>query len=54
MKDVCGVQTNWAGIWLVNELIEKNYLSQDQLQGGSGYTRHFDECSGEVSLKFSR
>ncbi|EGG00963.1 family 18 glycoside hydrolase [Melampsora larici-populina 98AG31] len=50
MIDVCGVQTNWAGIWLVNELMEKGDLSADQLSGGNGYTRHFDECSGQPFL----
>ncbi|KAH9824715.1 family 18 glycoside hydrolase [Melampsora americana] len=49
-KDVCGVKTNWGGLWTVKELMEKGYLSQDQLQGGNGYKRYFDECSGTPFL----
>ncbi|KAH9824716.1 family 18 glycoside hydrolase [Melampsora americana] len=50
MIDVCGVQTNWGGLWLVKELMEKGYLSKDQLEGGKGYKRYFDECSGTPFL----
>lgn len=50
MKDVCGVQTPWGGLWLVKELTEKGWLSEDHSKGGQGYTRYFDKCSGTPFL----
>ncbi|EGF99973.1 family 18 glycoside hydrolase [Melampsora larici-populina 98AG31] len=50
MKDVCGVQTDWGGLWLVKEFTEKGYLSKDLLKGGNGYKRYFDKCSSTPFL----
>ncbi|KAG0147824.1 hypothetical protein CROQUDRAFT_106169 [Cronartium quercuum f. sp. fusiforme G11] len=50
MIDVCGVDTPRAGIWLVKELIEKGYLSEDQSKGQNGYKRTKDDCSGQSFL----
>ncbi|MBW0497083.1 hypothetical protein O181_036798 [Austropuccinia psidii MF-1] len=49
-KDICGQTTGWGGTWLVSELVENGILSEDQSSGGKGFTRYYDECSGEPFL----
>ncbi|KAI9614921.1 hypothetical protein H4Q26_009319 [Puccinia striiformis f. sp. tritici PST-130] len=48
--DVCGQQTTYGGSWLTRELVQDGYLSQDETSGGKGYTKYYDECSGEPFL----
>jgi len=48
--DVCGQKTGNGGTWLARELIENGFLSEDERKGGKGFTRYYDECSGEPFL----
>ncbi|KAA1096111.1 hypothetical protein PGT21_004428 [Puccinia graminis f. sp. tritici] len=48
--DVCGQKTGYGGSWLVNELVTAGFLNEDENSGGKGYTRYYDECSGEPFL----
>ncbi|PLW21465.1 hypothetical protein PCANC_00299 [Puccinia coronata f. sp. avenae] len=48
--DVCGQPQAWGGSFLVRELVRRGWLSKDQKHGLNGYTRYFDECSGEPFL----
>ncbi|POW06965.1 hypothetical protein PSHT_10137 [Puccinia striiformis] len=42
--------TTYGGSWLTRELVQDGYLSQDETSGGKGYTKYYDECSGEPFL----
>lgn len=48
--DICGNQGTYGGIWLVKELQEKKYISEDLLHGLNGFKRYFDKCSGTPFL----
>ncbi|EFP90066.2 uncharacterized protein PGTG_15914 [Puccinia graminis f. sp. tritici CRL 75-36-700-3] len=48
--DVCGQKTGYGGSWLVNELVDAGFLSDDETSGGKGFTRYYDACSGEPFL----
>ncbi|KAA1083695.1 hypothetical protein PGT21_004191 [Puccinia graminis f. sp. tritici] len=48
--DICGQKTDYGGSWFTQELVESGFLSEDESSGGNGYTRYYDDCSGEPFL----
>ncbi|PLW34681.1 hypothetical protein PCANC_12228 [Puccinia coronata f. sp. avenae] len=48
--DVCGQKTGNGGSWHVDEIVAAGFLSEDETSGGKGFTRYYDECSGEPFL----
>ncbi|WAR60220.1 hypothetical protein PtB15_9B157 [Puccinia triticina] len=48
--DICGQKTGHGGSWLVKELVDSGFLSNDEATGGKGFTKYYDDCSGEPFL----